>query len=328
MASVRQRGKGWQARVTRAGEHPIAKTFSTKGDAERWARKVEREMDVGAWKPRDDSSTTTVGALLARYRLTIAPTHKGGGVEGIRLLAMERSALAALTLPACTPGKVSEYRDQRLQDVSGPSVLRELQILSAVWNHALREWGVGTPNPVANIRKPPPSRGRTRVLDPDESLRLFEALGETRNPWITPLVKLALLTAMRRSELLALVWGNVDLGKRVAFLSDSKNGHARHVPLSPEAWRLLTDLPRSQDGRVFPTTAPALRKAFERARDRAGLEGLHFHDLRHCATSALAQALPNPIELAAVTGHRDQRMLARYYHVSPETLVAKLTAHG
>lgn len=328
MASIRQRGQRWQARITRNGEAPVARSFSTKVDAERWARMVEREMDIGAWKPQDQSSTTTLGNLLARYRENVTVLHKGADVETIRLQAMERDPLASLTLQACTPARVAEYRDRRLQVVSGPSVLRELQILSAVWNHAVKEWGFLAPNPVASIRKPAPSRGRTRVLDQGETARLFEALSETRNPWITPLVRLALATAMRRSELLALTWPQVDLQRRTAFVSEAKNGHARHVPLSPDALEVLASLPRSHDARVFPTTAPALRKSFERARERASLHDVHFHDLRHCATTRLAESLPNIIELGAVTGHRDQRMLARYYHASPETLAAKLAGQS
>jgi integrase len=57
---------------------------------------------------------------------------------------------------------------------------------------------------------------------------------------------------------------------------------------------------------------------------RAGIEDLHFHDLRHEATSRLAEKLPNVIELAAVTGHKDLRMLKRYYHPRAEDLARKL----
>jgi integrase len=78
------------------------------------------------------------------------------------------------------------------------------------------------------------------------------------------------------------------------------------------------------DGRVFPITANALKLAFERAVKRAGIEDLHFHDLRHEATSRLAEKLPNVIELAAVTGHKDLRMLKRYYHPRAEDLARKL----
>jgi integrase len=57
---------------------------------------------------------------------------------------------------------------------------------------------------------------------------------------------------------------------------------------------------------------------------RAGIENLHFHDLRHTATSRLSEKLPNVIELAAVTGHQTLQMLKRYYHPKAEVLALKL----
>ena len=104
----------------------------------------------------------------------------------------------------------------------------------------------------------------------------------------------------------------------------------------------MKDLPRSLCGRVFPTTADALKKAFVRGLERARLKylgdcdvaqvtpqedfliNLRFHDLRHEATCRLATNLPNLIELASVTGHRDVNMLKRYYNITAEELAAKL----
>ncbi|MBU6995964.1 MAG: tyrosine-type recombinase/integrase [Ferrovum myxofaciens] len=67
-----------------------------------------------------------------------------------------------------------------------------------------------------------------------------------------------------------------------------------------------------------------MKKAFTRACAAAELDDFHFHDLRHEATSRLADKLPNVIELAAVTGHKDLRMLKRYYHPRAENLAKKL----
>jgi integrase len=57
---------------------------------------------------------------------------------------------------------------------------------------------------------------------------------------------------------------------------------------------------------------------------RSGLIDFHFHDLRHTAITAMAQKLPNLIELSAVTGHKSLAMLKRYYHPSIEDLARKL----
>jgi integrase len=129
---------------------------------------------------------------------------------------------------------------------------------------------------------------------------------------------------MRRGELLALQWKHIDLVKRVAFLPMTKNGESRTVPLSRNAVAVLQGLPRSIDGVVFPITANAVKLAFVRAVNACKLVDLHFHDLRHTATSRLAEKLPNIIELSRVTGHKDVRMLSRYYHVTAEALALKI----
>jgi integrase len=65
-------------------------------------------------------------------------------------------------------------------------------------------------------------------------------------------------------------------------------------------------------------------QAFNRARKRAGVEDIHFHDLRHMAITRMAEKLPNLIELSAVSGHKSLAMLKRYYHPNPELLATKL----
>ena len=165
--------------------------------------------------------------------------------------------------------------------------------------------------------------------------------GDRRNIFMPALVRVAIETAMRQGELLALTWVNVDLASRVARLPDTKNGTVGNVPLSTAAVEALRGLPRSIGGRVFATTASAVKQSWVRAVARATrnyladcnaqgrepadgfLAGLTFHDLRHEATSRLAEKLALH-ELMKVTGHRDTRMLARYYHPRAEDLAKKL----
>ena len=132
------------------------------------------------------------------------------------------------------------------------------------------------------------------------------------------------------------------------FLPDTKNGDSRMVPLSRKAVAILQELQTLAgvgdvlEGPVFPTTAMALRKGFKRALERAQqqykedcraagkrpvrgfLEDVHFHDTRHEAASRLSEKLSNVLELSAVTGHKDLRMLKRYYHPRAEDLAKKL----
>ena len=335
MASFRKRAGRWQARVHQSGQSAVVKTFASKDDAQRWARAVERELDLGIYTPRTEAEGTTVAELVARYISEVVPSMKGADSESYRLRNIVR-LLGRIKVSALTPTAMASYRDKRLKLVRGSTVLRELNSFSGILTHASKEWAMGITNPVAGIRKPAASRGRTRRLDDGEELKLMAALecrgrnlrgqlaGGTRNHWIKPVVQLALATAMRRGELLALEWRFVNLEQKIVHLPDTKNGRVRNVPLSRAACEVLRTVPRAIDGRVFPITADSLKQAFKRAVVSAGLEDFHFHDLRHEATSRMAQRLPNLIELASVTGHQDLRMLQRYYHPNPAELAVKL----
>lgn len=313
MASFRKRFDRWQARVSRMGLPPLARSFPTKAEAEKWARAVEREIDleqpvVAHLKP----DQTSLEELIKRYLLEVVPRLRGASTERIRLnTIMER--LGTLRVTSIRPSAVAYFRDVRLKQASPSTVVRELQSLSALLNHARREWGVAIKTPVSEIRKPSPNRARERRLQPGEEARLLAALAHegrkpngqwgtgTRNSWIAPLVRFALATAMRRGELLGLRWVDIDLQRRTAFLPITKNGSQRVVPLSSEALSVLQSLPRNSDGLVFPISPNALKHAWLRACAAAKIDDLHFHDLRHEATSRIAQKLPNLIELSSVT---------------------------
>ena len=97
------------------------------------------------------------------------------------------------------------------------------------------------------------------------------------------------------------------------------------MPLSGPAIAVLSGLPRSITGDVFPSyTRDAVKKAFERARQRSGLRDLRFHDLRHEATTRLFELGLNIVEVVAITGHTDIRMLSRYTHSRAEDIAVKL----
>jgi integrase len=161
-------------------------------------------------------------------------------------------------------------------------------------------------------------------LQAGEEERLLTACGQAGTPWLKPMVQLALETGMRQGELLALTWDHIELGRRVARLLDTKNGEARDVPLSSAAVTVLRDLTHCLDGRVFPLNKDQVAHFFTRAAAQAELVDLRFHDLRHEATSRLFELGLNPMEAAAVTGHKTLQMLKRYTHLRAEDLAAKL----
>ena len=264
MASFRERNGKWQARVIREGYPEQTKTFETRVDAEKWARSLESEIDKGQFVSVTEAQRTTLGDLIARYLFEVTPTMKGAAEDTIRLKAMTRKSIARWSMANLSAARIAAFRDERLKEVSGGTVIRELAYLSAIINHARREWGINVPNPVQMVRKPQSPQSRSRVLTDDEVSKLLMALEPTgrRSRWTKPAVQLALATAMRRGELLSLRWEHVDLQNRTAFLPDTKNGESRTVPLSTAAVQVLTGLPRHISGTVIPVKFFTLDAAF------------------------------------------------------------------
>jgi len=326
MASFRQHGNGWQARIRKQGYPDITKSFHALLDAEKWARSVESDIDKGQFVSIDEAQRTTLADLIARYLVEVTPTMKGATADTIRLKAIMRRPISRWSMANLSASKIAAYRDDRLKVVSGGTVIRELAYLSSIINHARREWGINVPNPVQMVRKPqsPPSRGR--VLTDNEVEMLLQALEPTgrRSHWTKPSVQLALATAMRRGELLSLKWEHVDLQGRTAFLPDTKNGDSRTVPLSSVAVGVLAGLPRHISGFVIPVKFCTLDAAFKRGTRRAGLDDVRFHDLRRTAITQMALKLPNVIELAAVSGHKSLMVLKQYYRPDASELARKL----
>ena len=227
-----------------------------------------------------------------------------------------------------------------------PNTIRlDLALISHLFSTAIKEWGMtGLINPVQQIRKPKLPRERDRRIRHGELERIIKA---SESPLLGELIRFALETAMRRSELAGMVWNLVDLKKRTVTLPETKNGEKRIVPLSPEGVRILERIPRRLDGEVWGMEPDSITQAFLRAvtrargayekefeenhkgkkvakPDTAFLVDLTFHDLRHEATSRLFEKGFNPMEVATITGHKTLQMLKRYTHLKAEDLAARM----
>lgn len=327
MATFSKRPTGnWQVQVRKRGFPTQSRVFATKREAQTWAFEVEAKMVQGGFVAA--SKDVTLDELLMRYRDEVSSQKKGGDIEQIRINRIRSSEGWLTSLPVCkvASASIASYRDKRLKEVSPPTVKRELELLRNVFNVAAKEWRVcGRDNPVSQITLPEGSRGRTRLLDEKEWGALVDACGKSRNKLLLPAVIFARYTAMRQGEILSLRWENVSLEEAWAHLPDTKNGHSRTIPLVSAARDVLATLGKV-DALVFPMTKEAVKSGFKRATTRAGLSDLHFHDLRHCAITDFAEKLHNVLDIAAISGHRDIRMLNRYTHPRTKHLLKKLEA--
>lgn len=318
MATYIKRKTGILCQIRRKGHASISRTFDSKAEAERWALTIESKMGRGVYEDTREAFNTTLSDCLDRYQVEVSALKKSAETEKYTIQLWQQSTLASKPIGTVTSSDIAKWRNNRLKEVSGSTVRINLALLSHLYTIAFKEWGIPVNNPVAAIKIPPPGRARDRRLLPGEEKLLFDKL----NPEMRVMVTLAIETAMRRSELAGLrrEW----IKGKVVTLPDTKNGTQRKVPLSTKALAVLSLLPSRIDGMVFSMSAKTVTYRFDRACEAAGITGLHFHDLRHEATSRLFERGLSVMEVQQITGHKTLQMLSRYTHINVDTLADKL----
>ena len=323
MASIARRGNlQWRVRVRVKGYPVQTRTFETKTDAEAWAKITESEMVRGVFISRKEAENTSLAEALERYEREISSRKKGYGREKTRIKNWMGHDLAKRSMASIRGSDMAHYRDARIKSGYASNTVRlELAILSHLFETARKEWGMeGLSNPVKSIRMPSPPEGRDRRLKTGEMEKLLENTTEEMGR----IIRFALETGMRRSEIAGMTWESVDLKKRVVTLSETKNGTKRIVPLSQESIRILSGMPRRIDEKVWGAAPDTISQDFAQACHKSGIDGLTFHDLRHEATSRFFEKGLNPMQVAAITGHKTLQMLKRYTHLRAEDLVELL----
>lgn len=325
MASIRKRGSSWRVELYKAGVRE-SETFATKAQASAWAQKREAEL-IGERLPEH-----TLREALTKYAREVAPTHRGERWELLRCKSIARLPWSAKRLTALTPADIAAWRDSRLRPagdekaVMPGTVRREMTMLRSVFDVAIKEWGWLRVNPMDAVKKPPAPPSRKRRITADEIERVTMALGytggapENQSQRVALAFLFALETAMRSGEILGLTWDKVHT--KSVDLPLTKNGDARSVPLSTRARQIIALLPHDA-GTVFDLE-PTLRDAlFRKARDRAEIVDMTFHDSRAEAIWRLSKKL-DVMELARVIGHRDLRSLLLYYQTTADELSDRL----
>lgn len=334
MATVTPRGKYWRVRIRRGGLD-LNRTFDTRQEALDWATQEEPHYVRGGpvEAAREKAVERSLKTVLQRYAEEVSPTNYGARWEILRIKTFIKNPIFKIDVADVKPSTLAMFRDMRLKEVEPSTVNRDLNLLSAIFTHAMQEWGAEfDKNPVSMIRRPKNPPPRTRRITDEERDLVVKQLGwsEDRAPediyeWIAFAFCLALETMMRQGEILSLRWGNVDEKAKTAYLPRTKNGQSRHVPLSTRALRLLGLLERREpQQKVVQTAQGTLGRYFREAVVGAGLDNLHFHDTRRESLTRFSEKL-SVVELARASGHSDDlRTLMVYYRPNPSDIADKL----
>ncbi|AMA60040.1 site-specific integrase [Bradyrhizobium sp. CCGE-LA001] len=262
--------------------------------------------------------------LITRYRKEVTPKKRGGKVEDAVLARMLLDPICKLPLSQLGTADFARYRDRRLACVAPTTLKRQMNPIQHMFEVAKRDWAIPIKNnPIKALCFSAKMRMRTRRLRPGELNRLLKTTRSCRSPAIAQIIQFALATGMRRGEIAGMQWKDLDLKKRHQTIPVTKNGHARTIPLSNDAIKVLPKQ-RSIEGRVFSMTGNAIHLSWDRITKRAAIDDLRFHDLRHEAISRFFELGLTIPEVATISGHRDATMLLGYAHASSSAVFKKL----
>jgi integrase len=325
LGTIIRRGESWRAVIRKKGHRARTKTFKRRGAAQRWVREVEIKMD----RLEASNDHHDLGYLIQRYVDEIGGVKSWGRSYRAGVLRLKRD-FGGTTLSELTPALMLEWARKRK---AGPATLTlEQSFLGAVLHTAEALWDVRVDWPtikrgrylIRSMNLMGKAVERDRRVEPGEIERIKAELRSTLP--MEDLIDFAIDSAMRAGEITRIRWVDLDDAKRTVLIRDRKHpsekiGNHQRVPLLGRCWEIVQRQPRG-DERIFPYDERSMTTAFQRARRRAGVDGLRFHDLRHEGISRLFERGMQIQQVALVSGHRSWSMLKRYTNLKPESLHA------
>lgn len=318
------RGKAGRQRWKRIGQHGDGwNADKARIEAERLVGLHASGIDI--FKELEPDKLPTVAELVKRFL-----EHKRGRVKASSLETYEFNsrhvvkALGELKITEMRRADVMKLHESMRETPIVANRVRGLIYALCKYAEDLDYRTQGT-NPATGI-PPYPQPERERFLDEEEVRRLGEVLreaetgGESR--WVIDGFRLLLLTGARCSEIFRAKWDEVDLERAVLRPSDAKT-RRRVVPLSTPAIEILKRLPKvSGNPYLIPgwlrgKPYQGEKKTWARLRQKAGLDDVHIHDLRHTfGSTGVSQGLSLRL-IGAVLGHTQPATTQRYAHAAP-----------
>ncbi len=211
---------------------------------------------------------------------------------------------------------------------------KAVQFLKKCLNQAYRwkKLPVDWRNPMQEVKAPKFDNRRKRAITPEEWRKLAPIL-QRRNSEVYGVGLFSILLGLRRGEILAIRWEDIDLERKLVRLPHEKDPEGRVLPLPTPLLKYLHTLPQGEPGKkLFKVHKDTVTRVFREAVKEAGLnEGvsdprnrLVFHSLRHGFTTALVEMGVSTAKTSRLTRHKDLKMLKRYEHLNPEALRPEL----
>jgi integrase len=326
--AVRKIGQRWyyDFQVRKSRYRGVIPEARTKAQAETAEVKIRNKVFDRKYNTQAD--TVTLAEFIDAVYLPYARLNKRHPILDELHCKTILAFFGKKTFAQITPFLIEKFKKERSETMtrrkkqrSPASVNRELEVLSKILSLAVDNEIIDS-NPARRVKKLRQDNARKRYLTVDEERRLMEAL-TGRREHLKPVVILAIHTGMRRGEILGLRWQNVDFLRDLIYVTNTKTGYDREVPMNAKARETLSQLWQLNGEYEFVFTNSKtgvnvgdLKHGFRSACDEAGIQDFRFHDLRHTTGTRLADAGTDAFAIAEVLGHRDLQTTKRYTHAT------------
>jgi integrase len=323
-----------------------------------WARDTEHKIDRG--QSIDPGRKITLADILKAYREHVTSAKGMSRSKAMALDKIEGKLGARRLIELKTATFVNFCKDREAEGAGPATILQDFSYIGTVLRHggalvgaeqatvtALTSLDAARRTLLHSGRVAKPLERDRRPTEEELSKLIDLWAGKTQSIPMIDLTLFAVATAMRLGEIVSLRWEDVDEATRTVVIRARKHPtkkatNHQKVPLAlgpcTVAGKLVDPLAimlrqpsaaaSQRQGRIFPHAAQSVSTNFQRSTADAGIEDLHFHDLRHDGASRLFEA-GWPIErVALVTGHRDWNMLRRYTQLRAEDFAPKAPEPG
>lgn len=339
----------WRVRIRRQG-HTLTRSFRLKSDAETWVRDQEGRIERGETPMgKPPAAKETFAELVELHFADLAELGRVFGRSKEATLLRLKDELGATRINNLTRDALLQFAKRRVKQGAGPVTIGiDISFIGTVLEHAAAVHGVIVPIDQIRLARVALKRlgliarsnERDRRPSSEELASIIEA-AEANPRQIIPLariVKFAIATAMRQDEICRVVFEDFNAAQATICIRQRKHPRQKAsndqvIPLVPDAGydplALIAEqsqLTRRTTGFIFPYDGRSVGSAFRRVCRDLGIEDLHFHDLRHEGISRLFEADWDIPQVAAVSGHRDWKMLQRYTHLRPAFIASRAGA--
>jgi len=324
-----RRGQAWWMSFTYRGrQYRKATETNDKKLAEKIYCKIIVQIAECKWLQKPIGTDKTVRELLDKYLREHSSRNKAP-----RTYTRDKSLAGHIIrsfgdclITDLSPRAIAEYKVKRRDEgLAANTVNNELRLLSHAYNLAIREWEWVEVNPVSRVSKERVNNQIERWLTHDEEQKLLSV-----SPlWLQEIITFAINTGLRQSEILNLSWENVDLFRKTLTILEQKNRGKDTLPLNSQVLDILKarhKVRSIKSSRVFfnnegeTRDASNLRRAFNIALKKAGIQKCRFHDLRHTFATRLVQSGIDLYKVQKLLRHKSPIMTQRYAHHYPESL--------